>query len=222
MFKYVVSTNQAQTSCSTSNQSGVEKVTMSAITLPSSLQRPHRSISLLIQLLLLCSFTVVPLSGFSAMRLYSSQQALNPQNIIPVRSVCRSAGVTTLRVEPDGETLDERHPATTECKRALTFTHDKIADVRVAQGNLPAALTAFEKGLAIAEALAARDSANTMWQRDLFVSHIKIADASRKRLGRSFGVKLWPTLVFLRDGRIIDQTRTPPGPESLLTPAPQR
>ena len=33
------------------------------------------------------------------------------------------------------------------------------------------------------------------------VRHIKIADASGKRLGRSFGVKLWPTLVFLRDGR---------------------
>jgi thioredoxin 1 len=31
--------------------------------------------------------------------------------------------------------------------------------------------------------------------------HLKIADASGKRLGRSFGVKLWPTLVFLRDGR---------------------
>ena len=30
--------------------------------------------------------------------------------------------------------------------------------------------------------------------------HIKLADASGKRLGRSFGVKLWPTLVFLRDG----------------------
>ena len=30
--------------------------------------------------------------------------------------------------------------------------------------------------------------------------HFKIADASGKRLGRSFGVKLWPTLVFLRDG----------------------
>jgi putative ABC transport system ATP-binding protein len=29
-------------------------------------------------------------------------------------------------------------------------------------------------------------------------------------------------VVFLRDGRIIDQTRTPPGPESLLTPGPQR
>jgi thioredoxin len=32
------------------------------------------------------------------------------------------------------------------------------------------------------------------------VRHIKIADASGKRLGRSFGVKLWPTLIFLRDG----------------------
>ena len=33
------------------------------------------------------------------------------------------------------------------------------------------------------------------------VRHIKVADASGRRLGRSFGVKLWPTLVFLRDGK---------------------
>jgi len=33
--------------------------------------------------------------------------------------------------------------------------------------------------------------------------HFKIADASGKRLGRSFGVKLWPTLIFLRDGKEI-------------------
>lgn len=32
------------------------------------------------------------------------------------------------------------------------------------------------------------------------VRHIKIADGSGRRLGRSFRVKLWPTLVFLRDG----------------------
>lgn len=31
--------------------------------------------------------------------------------------------------------------------------------------------------------------------------HIKIADASGRRLGRSFRVKLWPTLVFLFDGK---------------------
>ncbi len=33
------------------------------------------------------------------------------------------------------------------------------------------------------------------------VRHIRIADASGHRLGRSFGVKLWPTLVFLKDGK---------------------
>jgi len=33
------------------------------------------------------------------------------------------------------------------------------------------------------------------------VRHIKIEDASGKRLGRAFGVKLWPTLVFLKDGK---------------------
>ena len=45
----------------------------------------------------------------------------------------------------------------------------------------------------IAEALAAHAG----------VRHVKIADASGRRLGRSFGVKLWPTLVFLRDGREV-------------------
>jgi len=35
------------------------------------------------------------------------------------------------------------------------------------------------------------------------VRHIKIADARGRRLGRSFGVKLWPTLVVLRDGQEI-------------------
>jgi thioredoxin 1 len=35
------------------------------------------------------------------------------------------------------------------------------------------------------------------------VRHIKIADASGRRLGRSFKVQLWPTLVFLSGGREI-------------------
>jgi thioredoxin 1 len=33
------------------------------------------------------------------------------------------------------------------------------------------------------------------------VRHIRIADASGRRLGRSFAVKLWPTLIFLKDGK---------------------
>ena len=33
------------------------------------------------------------------------------------------------------------------------------------------------------------------------VRHFKIADASGRPLGRSFGVRLWPTLIFLADGK---------------------
>ena len=33
------------------------------------------------------------------------------------------------------------------------------------------------------------------------VRHIKVEDGPGRRLGRSFRVKLWPTLVFLRQGR---------------------
>jgi len=35
------------------------------------------------------------------------------------------------------------------------------------------------------------------------VRHIKVADGRGRRLGRSFAVKLWPTLLFLRDGREV-------------------
>jgi thioredoxin 1 len=35
------------------------------------------------------------------------------------------------------------------------------------------------------------------------VRHVKIADGSGRPLGRSFRVKLWPTLVVLRDGREV-------------------
>ena len=33
------------------------------------------------------------------------------------------------------------------------------------------------------------------------VRHIKIADGPGRPLGRSFGVKLWPTLIFLEGGK---------------------
>jgi thioredoxin 1 len=45
------------------------------------------------------------------------------------------------------------------------------------------------------------------------VRHIKIEDGSGQPLGRSFGVKLWPTLVFLKDG--VEVTR-------LIRPARQQ
>ena len=33
--------------------------------------------------------------------------------------------------------------------------------------------------------------------------HLKIADGPGQALGRSFGIKLWPTLVFLKGGKEI-------------------
>ena len=41
------------------------------------------------------------------------------------------------------------------------------------------------------------------------VRHIKIADASGRPLGRSFTVKVWPTLIFLLDGEEIARVVRP-------------
>ena len=41
------------------------------------------------------------------------------------------------------------------------------------------------------------------------VQHVKIADGPGKPLGRSFRVKLWPTLVFMRDGEVVRTVARP-------------
>jgi thioredoxin 1 len=41
------------------------------------------------------------------------------------------------------------------------------------------------------------------------VKHIKVEDGKGKPLGRSFRVKLWPNLVFLRDGQVVQQSARP-------------
>ena len=41
------------------------------------------------------------------------------------------------------------------------------------------------------------------------VRHVRIADGSGRPLGRSFRVKLWPTLVFLRDGAEVSRLVRP-------------
>ena len=46
--------------------------------------------------------------------------------------------------------------------------------------------------------------------------HLKIADASGKRLGRSFGVKLWPTLIFLRDGKEVARLVRPASAQQIV------
>jgi len=47
------------------------------------------------------------------------------------------------------------------------------------------------------------------------VRHIKIYDGIGQPLGRSFRVKLWPNLVFMRDGKVALQLARPSEDEIL-------
>jgi len=47
------------------------------------------------------------------------------------------------------------------------------------------------------------------------VRHIKIEDGSGRRLGRSFKVKLWPTLVFMNNGEEVARLVRPTDEKSI-------
>ena len=41
------------------------------------------------------------------------------------------------------------------------------------------------------------------------VAHVKVEDGKGRRLGRTLGVKLWPTLIFLKGGKEIERVVRP-------------
>lgn len=47
------------------------------------------------------------------------------------------------------------------------------------------------------------------------VEHVKVEDGKGRRLGRTFGVKVWPTLVFLKDGQEITRLVRPENQEDI-------
>jgi len=47
------------------------------------------------------------------------------------------------------------------------------------------------------------------------VRHVKVADGKGKPLGRSFAVKLWPTLIVLRDGKEVARVVRPTDADEL-------
>ena len=51
--------------------------------------------------------------------------------------------------------------------------------------------------------IAAQPLIESVFARHADVRHIKIEDGRGLPLGRSFRIKLWPTLVFLRDGEEV-------------------
>jgi thioredoxin 1 len=50
---------------------------------------------------------------------------------------------------------------------------------------------------------------DTLLERFPQVRYVWVEDGKGKPLGRSFRVKLWPTLVFLRDGEVVKQVSRP-------------
>ena len=60
--------------------------------------------------------------------------------------------------------------------------------------------------------IALRPYVQKLLQEHARVQHIQIEDGPGLPLGRSFRVKLWPTLVFLRDGKVV-QTLVRPSPD---------
>ena len=62
---------------------------------------------------------------------------------------------------------------------------------------------------------AAQSAIHTAFADHPRVRHIRIEDGPGRRLGRSFRVKLWPTLVFLSDGQEIARLVRPAADEIL-------
>lgn len=57
--------------------------------------------------------------------------------------------------------------------------------------------------------LAAQPLIAAAMQPHSHVRHIRIADGPGRRLGRSFSVKLWPTLIFLSNGKELSRLVRP-------------
>ena len=49
------------------------------------------------------------------------------------------------------------------------------------------------------------------------VSHVQVEDGRGRPLGRSFGVKLWPTLIFLKDGNEVARAVRPESADEIRT-----
>jgi thioredoxin 1 len=95
---------------------------------------------------------------------------------------------------------------------AIARIHETVEPTRLAVDALPGPVV-VEFGTAwCGHCLAAQPLLETAFAAFPHVRHIKIEDGRGRPLGRSFRVKLWPTLVFLRDGaeaaRVVRPTDT--------------
>ena len=63
--------------------------------------------------------------------------------------------------------------------------------------------------------IGAQQHINAALHKQASVKHIKIEDGKGKRLGRRYAVKLWPTLIFLKDGKEVTRLVRPGTEQSI-------
>jgi thioredoxin 1 len=63
---------------------------------------------------------------------------------------------------------------------------------------------------------AARPLIQAALARQPAIRHIKVEDGPGRPLGRSYGVKLWPTLIFLKDGEELARRVRPADAQTVL------
>ena len=82
----------------------------------------------------------------------------------------------------------------------MPYLSEKAAPTRQAVNEL-AGLTLLEFGTEwCSHCITARAAVEAALRAVPGFRHIKVEDGTGRQLGRSFGVKLWPTFVALRDG----------------------
>lgn len=95
------------------------------------------------------------------------------------------------------------------------YTPETIAPEQIAQNRGPLVIEFGTNWCGICKG--AQPTIKTAMEPYPDVEHAKIEDGKGHRLGRTFGVKLWPTLIFLRDGKEVTRLVRPRNAEDIDT-----
>ena len=98
-------------------------------------------------------------------------------------------------LQPSSPTSND---TTKDAAMSTAWERDEPSRARIDAGSGPLLLEFGSPGCG--HCMAAQPLVEQVLSEHPGVRHLKIADGPGRALGRSFGVKLWPTLVFIRDG----------------------